>query len=100
MQRDHAGRQLASGQPRRWDCMSASAADDGSAAAGPRERCSHAAEVGLQVHQQDCGKNNGSTVDVICSVDQSANQYWIQIERGSNEGTQTQHSHATHAPLR
>ena len=64
------------------------------------ERCSHAAEVGLQVHQQDCGKNNGSTVDVICSVDQSANQDWIRIERGSNEGTQTQHSHATHAPLR
>ena len=32
--RGNASRQLASGQPRSWDCMSASAADDGSAAAG------------------------------------------------------------------
>ncbi len=56
----------------------------------------HAPEVGLQVHQQDCGKNYGPTVDVNCSVDQSENQDWIRIERGSKEGTQTQHCHATH----
>lgn len=79
---NHAGRQHAFGQPRSWDCMSASA-DDDSAAAGAQANAAAATQprsVSRYINRT-AAKITTQPSTSTAEVDQSVNPDWIRIER-------------------